>query len=93
MMPTYMMPTKRALFESDDSASIVNEASEHLEQAADGDRREQEQVVLQEGEAAGEHHLQQQQQERRHERHERRNAKSTASLPAMYSERISGFDR
>ena len=50
---------------------MVNDASSTCSEPADGDRREQEQVLLHEGEAPREHALQEQQEQRRHQRHER----------------------
>jgi hypothetical protein len=48
----------------------VNAASVTWIRLATGDRRQQEQVVLEEGEVAVEDHLQEEQQHRRHERDE-----------------------
>ena len=63
--PAYMMPTKRLLFDIDDSASIVHRRDQHLQQREQRDGRQQEDVVADEGEAAGEHDLDEQQQDRR----------------------------
>ncbi len=41
--PAYMMPTKRALFDIDESASIAQRRQDHLQERIDRNRREQEQ--------------------------------------------------
>ena len=63
--PAYMMPTKRLLFESDDSASIANAATQHLQEREHRDGREEEQVLADEREAAGEQDLHDEQQDAR----------------------------
>ena len=67
--PANMIETKRRLLDSDDSASMVNAESSACDQGEQGDRRQQEQVRAQEGEAAAEQHLDQQQHHRRRQRH------------------------
>ena len=66
-----MMPTKRALFESDDSASIVNDARStcsRLPTVIAGNRNR---FFCTNAKLPANMHLQEQQEQRRHERHER----------------------
>ena len=88
-----MIATKRRLFDSDDSASMVkrrHSTCDHENSVMAGIRKR---FCVEERRAAGNRHLQEEQQHRRQQVTPRRSAAGATSLPATYSTRVSGFDR